>query len=584
MRHARRFLVRLRWWAGALPLCAALGLGCQGQVGPVGGGGYSVDKTPLCAVSDPKQVVAPQRVALLTSTQLMNMVRLVDPAAATMVIDGGFFPVVSDTTVRFPPPRVEQYKSIIDVESLSPFNNTAQKVGDYVRTNFAAVTKCTAPATDSCATAYLNTLAKRAYRRELTAAEQERFTGLYSSLRSQIINNFQITATIEEATGDAVYALLMSPQLLWRWELGATASASPPGVALADTELASNLSFFLTDQPPDDMLIADAKAGTLRANLAAHTTRILGTQTARDWLTHVMEMYFFLNQLPGILIDSAKFPIVGGGAVYADLQVESRMFLSDVMWNGKVTDLLTSRKAFLNPNLATMVYNVPVPAGATPTTFVATMLPQTQRAGMLTNAGFITTRARTQGVGVIPRGLGVKALFLCLETPPPPESINMEGGPVKEQAAMLDMMTAQEQVASRATTQPCASCHPSFDPYGLVLDWYDVVGRFREVDDLNKPVDGTTTLPPIVGGQTVKSAVELANVLMQSDVFTNCMAKSVLQYALIDTAVEVPVTGQAGCAAAGVAHALRASAKQSFTDLAVAVATSSAFTVRQQTQ
>ena len=77
-------------------------------------------------------------------------------------------------------------------------------------------------------------------------------------------------------------------------------------------------------------------------------------------------------------------------------------------------------------------------------------------------------------------------------------------------------LTAQEQVAARQQTAPCSSCHPSFDPYGLVLDWYDVVGRYRTVDDLGKPVDGHTTLPADVGGQTVTTAVELADVLSKS--------------------------------------------------------------------
>ena len=160
------------------------------------------------------------------------------------------------------------------------------------------------------------------------------------------------------------------------------------------------------------------------------------------------------------------------------------------MWNGKVMDLITSKKAFLNSNLATMIYNVPMPSGATPTNFVETTLPEDQRAGMLTNAGFITRAARATGVGVVPRGLAVKALFLCLETPPPPDELRVEGGPIDMQVKMLDQMTAREQVESRATTPPCNACHPSFDPYGLVLDWYDVVGRFRTVDDLGQPVDG----------------------------------------------------------------------------------------------
>ena len=72
----------------------------------------------------------------------------------------------------------------------------------------------------------------------------------------------------------------MTPQLLWRWELGGrTMSSAPPGIYLTDAELASQLSFFLTDAPPDDMLIAAATAGKLRANLASHVDRILATPT-----------------------------------------------------------------------------------------------------------------------------------------------------------------------------------------------------------------------------------------------------------------------------------------------------------------
>ena len=114
------------------------------------------------------------------------------------------------------------------------------------------------------------------------------------------MNGYQVTTTVEEATGNSVYGLFMTPQLLWRWELGAgVASTSPAGVYLTDAELASNLSYFLTDEPPDDMLMAAAQAGNLRANLAAHVDRIIATPASRDWLTKVMSMYFLLNQLPG---------------------------------------------------------------------------------------------------------------------------------------------------------------------------------------------------------------------------------------------------------------------------------------------
>jgi len=84
----------------------------------------------------------------------------------------------------------------------------------------------------------------------------------------------------------------------------------------------------------------------------------------------------------------------------------------------------------------------------------------------------------------------------------------------------------------------------------------------------------------------VQSAVELASVLSTTDLFTNCMAKTMLQYALLDATIELPlpIAQQKGCAAAGVANSLRKSSGQSFTDLTSAVALSPAFLMRQPTQ
>jgi hypothetical protein len=144
--------------------------------------------------------------------------------------------------------------------------------------------------------------------------------------------------------------------------------------------------------------------------------------------------------------------------------------------------------------------------------------------------------------------------------------------------------TAQQQVAFRQQyPNECGNCHATFDPYGLVLDWYDNVGRYRTTGDLGQPVDGHTTLPAAVGSERVDTAVETAAALAGGDVFTNCMARSMLQYALLDASVELPLpsAGQKGCAAAGVADTLRHSAGQSFTDLLRATVTSPAFLMRQ---
>ena len=114
MRYARRFLVSTLLRAGVLPLCATLLLSCHGEVGGTGSG-QGTDTTPLCDAADPTNVVSPQRIALVTSTQLMNMIRLVSTTGSvgndvvSMITDMSKFPVLSDRDVRFPPPGTRRF-------------------------------------------------------------------------------------------------------------------------------------------------------------------------------------------------------------------------------------------------------------------------------------------------------------------------------------------------------------------------------------------------------------------------------------------------------------------------------------------
>src|SRR5205085_9870569 len=131
--------------------------------------------------------------------------------------------------------------------------------------------------------------------------------------------------------------------------------------------------------------------------------RLLTTPAARAWLTKLMEIYFGLNELPYSYIDTNRFP-EATPALLADMQTEAHMFLDATLWDGALTDLLTSRTTFLNSTLATTIYKVPVPSGATATDFVPTTLPTDQRSGILTNAAFITVSARSNGTSVVSRG------------------------------------------------------------------------------------------------------------------------------------------------------------------------------------
>ena len=135
----------------------------------------------------------------------------------------------------------------------------------------------------------------------------------------------------------------------------------------------------------------------------------------------------------------------------------------------------------------------------------------------------------------------------------------------------------------RAALPACSACHAQLDPYGLALENYDTFGRYRTVDDAGRPIDARTTLPAAVGGGAVANGVELAEKLAVSPAFTNCMARTLLQYAMGDhaTSVEVPLPAQqAGCATADVVQRYQGGSGKTFTDLVRATATAPAFVLR----
>ena len=314
--------------SAALPLCAAMALGCEGNIignntgsggsGPgspgSGGSGSGGSGSGTCNSSSGELAAATQRVVLLTKDEVVKTVRyLIDDKAAQALLDtGDQYELPAETGKHFPPKTSDGEQQGFNDSNVKPLNSLAENVSTYVSTNFAKLANCATPS-DSCAMTYLNALATRAYRRQLTVDEQQRFTGLYNTLRSQMVKGYAVTNPIEKAAGYAVWGLLMSPQLIWRWEIGGKQTASISGATyLTDDELASQVSFFLTDQPPDDMLLASAKSGMLRTNLASHVSRILQTDASKKWLGEVMQLYFLINMVPLAPADPTKFPVDSG--------------------------------------------------------------------------------------------------------------------------------------------------------------------------------------------------------------------------------------------------------------------------------
>jgi hypothetical protein len=325
--------------------------------------------------------------------------------------------------------------------------------------------------------------------------------------------------------------VLSSPSFMYRSELG---KADDDGnLVLRPEELATTLSFLLTDAPPDAELLEAARSGNLDSaeQVSAQVERLLDTPTAQASLVSTIMAAWSVSNLFGTVKDPTLFPDYGPG-MQASMFRETELFLAHHLFteNAPLSELLTSRVSFVNPRLAEL-YGVAYPGEGDD--FLEVTLPE-ERSGVFTQASLLTMLARTDNTSVVARGLFVRGALLCLpKIPSPPTSLNE----AIEDLLAADM-TERERAEVRAETQPCGSCHAAFDAFGLMVENFDPIGRQRsEVDE--EPVDTSVDLmqPESLAGK-YPDITSFAESAAQSEEFSSCVATNLLRYALNDDSLK----------------------------------------------
>ena len=525
-----------------------------------GGSGVGAGPGSTCTGDE---LSAPKRLVRLTFNQQVNAFALLLGQPYAESVAERF--VIPDSTHRtFPPLGNPREGSSIIESTWQTGDNIAQDAATYVLDNFALVTDCALPATDQCGQDFVLSFAARAHRRPLGDADRTSLLQVLSEVKAA-------GGTAEQAVRSGVYAVLSSPDFLYRTELGADSAVQGE---LTPYERASLLSFFVTDAPPDEALLAAAADGSIMTaeTTAAQVTRLLATDAAKQNLSSAVFAYFTLAGLDTVVIDPLVAPEFNQGVRNA-MYTESKAFLDNTLWAEPLSSLLTSRRTTINEPLA-QLYGVAFPMpGAEASVFASVELPET-RSGIFTQLGFLTSRARPDVGSVVGRGLAVNQMFLCVENPAFPTDPGVIRQ-IEETTLLLADASEREKVVFRAENGVCAGCHSAFDAYGLGLENYDVIGKYRTVDPQSRPIDATVTLPAEAGGATVMNAPQMAAALASSGVFARCMAKNFLTFALAEPGGPT----MESCATEGVANRFAANG-QSFGDLIREVALSSTLAIR----
>jgi mono/diheme cytochrome c family protein len=366
-----------------------------------------------------------------------------------------------------------------------------------------------------CATRNVTSLARRAYRRPVTATDVDPLLRLFTGARKE-------GAPFEEATALALKAILVSPDFLFRIERDDPAAVASTDHPIGQYELASRLSYFLWSSMPDEELLRQAERKTLRDPevLAAQVRRMLKDDKAEALVEGFGGQWLQFRGLESAAPDRDRFPDFDNN-LRLSMRQETELFLDSIVREDRsILDLIDGKYSFMNERLARH-YGIPWVKGPD---FRRVDLTGTERGGVITQASVLTVSSYATRTSTVLRGKWVLDNILNAPPPDPPPGV-----PRLDETKVSASASLRQQMEAHRTNPTCASCHVRMDPIGFGLENYDGIGAWRNQDG-KWDIDPAGALPD---GRSFHGPEELKQILKQDkDAFALGMTAKLLTYAL----------------------------------------------------
>ena len=327
-------------------------------------------------------------------------------------------------------------------------------------------------AEEACARDIISTLARRAYRRPVTASDVEHLYGFFETARAQGDFDAGVRTVLER--------VLVDPEFLFRIPRP-PADADAAVYRIDDIELASRLSFFLWNSIPDDELLALAERGELGKPevLDAQVRRMLADPRSAALAGNFIDRWLELHKIRNVAPDPTIFPAFDENLRDA-MQQETALFMASQLREDRgVVELLRANDTFLNERLARH-YGVP---GVYGNHFRRVVLPDDRRAGLLGKASILTLTSYSTRTSVVNRGKWLLERVLGAPPPAPPANVP----PLEDSGGGAAPTSQRERMEAHRRNPACAVCHRVMDPLGFALDNFDAIGRWRTTDDPRIP-------------------------------------------------------------------------------------------------
>ncbi|MGE3818491.1 MAG: DUF1592 domain-containing protein [Isosphaeraceae bacterium] len=316
--------------------------------------------------------------------------------------------------------------------------------------------------------------ASKAYRRPLQADEVDALRQLYRDLRREELPH-------DDAWRLVLARVLIAPEFLYRVETPKPGKSSSP---VSAWELASRLSYFLWSSVPDEALRELAESGRLSDPdvLAEQARRMLKDDKVRRLATEFACQWLNVYEFDTLDEKSERhFPTFNElrGSMYEEtIRFCTELYQRDL----PALAFLDADFTLVNEPLAKH-YGIPGVGGEGWRRVEG--VKAFGRGGVL---GLSTTLAKQSGASrtsPILRGNWVSEVLLGEKLPKPPPGVPQ----LPEDETSAGGLSVRQLVERHSGDAKCATCHVRIDPFGFALEGYDSIGRKREKDLGDVPVE-----------------------------------------------------------------------------------------------
>jgi len=309
----------------------------------------------------------------------------------------------------------------------------------------------------------------RAFRRDVAASEIEPYLRLLQT-------RLDAKDCFEDAMRRVYVAALTSPEFLFL--------PKPTD----DVALATRLSYWLWNGPPDEALLAAGRDSSLHRPeiLRTQVDRLLADPRAERFTQDFARQWLELSRLDETNPDPLLYPeyrfLLGQGVAN-----ETPAFLRELI----VNDL--PAHSLVRPGFAMLTQRLAEHYGITGVTGVevrkVTLPAASLRGGLLGQAAIHKLTANGTTTSPVKRGVWVSDRLLDAPAPPPPPGVSAVDPDTR------GTTTIREQLNKHRSDPNCAACHAKIDAPGFALEAFDPVGGWRSRYRSN----GQGELPPEKG-------------------------------------------------------------------------------------